>query len=98
MTTGHFTTDLVLDSLPKLAKSDVNIKAYIDSAFGGVDNCRKIILADFCRHAARGDLREWPDGQRPVLSTDARCLTFVCSLMVLGQTTSSMPDRALTGA
>ena len=45
---------LVLDALPKMVRSDTDIAQYIENAFGGVDNCRKTILADFCRHAVRG--------------------------------------------
>lgn len=44
---------LVLESLPKLGR-DPEIAAYLSSAFGGEERCRKLILADFCRHAFDG--------------------------------------------
>ncbi len=44
---------MVLDELPKLVR-DPEIRTYLDSAFGGVDRCRKLILTDFCRHAFDG--------------------------------------------
>lgn len=44
----------MLDELPSLARSDPDVAAYIDSAFGGVDGARVAILADFCRHAFDG--------------------------------------------
>ncbi len=44
---------LVLDALPKLGR-DPNIAAYITSTFGGMEQCRKTILVDFCRHAFDG--------------------------------------------
>ncbi|GLC41087.1 hypothetical protein PLESTB_000944400 [Pleodorina starrii] len=43
----------VLEELPKLYR-DPNLRAYIDSTFGGVEQCRKAILVDFCRHAFDG--------------------------------------------
>ncbi len=45
---------LVLDALPKMARSDPHIAAYLESAFGGVERCRQTILTDFCRHAFNG--------------------------------------------
>ncbi len=45
---------LVLDSLPKMAKSDPEIAEFLRRSFGGVDQCRKAILVDFCRHAFDG--------------------------------------------
>jgi len=44
---------LVLDELPRLAK-DPAVKQFIDSAYGGVEACRKEILADFFRHGFDG--------------------------------------------
>lgn len=44
---------LVLDELPRLAK-DLAVAKFIDSAFGGVEACRKEILCDFFRHAFDG--------------------------------------------
>lgn len=44
---------LVLDELPKLYR-DPHLQKYIDSTFGGVEACRKTILADFCKHAFDG--------------------------------------------
>eukprot|EP00879_Flechtneria_rotunda_P004579 GHRR01004834.1.p1 GENE.GHRR01004834.1~~GHRR01004834.1.p1 ORF type:complete len:720 (+),score=299.93 GHRR01004834.1:971-3130(+) len=44
---------LVLDELPKLAR-DPNLAAYINSTFRGLEECRKTILTDFCRHAFDG--------------------------------------------
>ena len=44
---------LVLDELPKLAK-DPAVAKFLDSAFGGVEACRKEILCDFFRHAFDG--------------------------------------------
>eukprot|EP00798_Chlamydomonas_sp_ICE-L_P010312 gene10312-8243_t len=46
-------TVLVLEELPNLYK-DVNLAKYIDDTFGGVEQCRKSILVDFCRHAFDG--------------------------------------------
>ncbi|GFR42252.1 hypothetical protein Agub_g3147 [Astrephomene gubernaculifera] len=43
----------VLEELPKLYR-DPNLRQYIDSTFGGVEQCRKAILVDFCRHAFDG--------------------------------------------
>ncbi|KAG2500287.1 hypothetical protein HYH03_001865 [Edaphochlamys debaryana] len=43
----------VLEELPKLYR-DPNLRSYIDSTFGGVEQCRKSILVDFCRHAFDG--------------------------------------------
>ncbi|GIL49858.1 hypothetical protein Vafri_6156 [Volvox africanus] len=43
----------VLEELPKLYR-DSNLRAYIDSSFGGVEQCRKAIIVDFCRHAFDG--------------------------------------------
>ncbi|KAG2445151.1 hypothetical protein HYH02_008619 [Chlamydomonas schloesseri] len=43
----------VLEELPKLYR-DPNLRAYIDGTFGGVEQCRKSILVDFCRHAFDG--------------------------------------------
>jgi hypothetical protein len=33
---------------------DPGLKAYVDSQFGGADQCRKAILSDFFRHAFDG--------------------------------------------
>lgn len=43
----------VLDELPKLYR-DRDVRQYIDSAYGGLEECRKEILTDFCRHAFDG--------------------------------------------
>lgn len=45
---------LVLDEIPRLCRADPNIAAYIESAFGGVEECRKTILTDFFKHALDG--------------------------------------------
>ncbi|GAX77609.1 hypothetical protein CEUSTIGMA_g5053.t1 [Chlamydomonas eustigma] len=45
---------LVLDQIPKMARSDPEIDNYLTAAFGGVEQCRKTILIDFCRHAFDG--------------------------------------------
>lgn len=42
----------VLEAIPKL-NQDPEISAYLESAFGGAENCLKAILADFCRQATR---------------------------------------------
>eukprot|EP00882_Tetradesmus_deserticola_P033814 GHRQ01038662.1.p1 GENE.GHRQ01038662.1~~GHRQ01038662.1.p1 ORF type:complete len:106 (-),score=32.79 GHRQ01038662.1:111-428(-) len=44
---------LVLDELPRLAQNP-QLGDYIASVFGSVDNARKAILTDFCRHAFDG--------------------------------------------
>lgn len=44
---------MVLEELPKLYR-DPNLRQYIDNTFGGVEQCRKAILVDFCRHAFDG--------------------------------------------
>jgi hypothetical protein len=44
---------MVLDQLPTLYR-DANLKQYIDSMFGGLEQCRKAILCDFCKHAFDG--------------------------------------------
>lgn len=44
---------LVMEEVPKLYR-DPNVRQYIDSTFGGVEQCRKSILVDFCRHAFDG--------------------------------------------
>jgi hypothetical protein len=44
---------LVLDELPRLGQNP-QLGAYISSVFGSVDNARKAILTDFCRHAFDG--------------------------------------------
>lgn len=44
---------MVLDTLPKLAR-DPHVAEYLQSAFGGVERCRRVILTDFCRHAFDG--------------------------------------------
>ena len=44
---------LVLDDLPRLVK-DPALKKYVDAEFGGVEACRREILADFFRHAFDG--------------------------------------------
>eukprot|EP00195_Chlamydomonas_chlamydogama_P017300 CAMPEP_0202908130 /NCGR_PEP_ID=MMETSP1392-20130828/44986_1 /ASSEMBLY_ACC=CAM_ASM_000868 /TAXON_ID=225041 /ORGANISM="Chlamydomonas chlamydogama, Strain SAG 11-48b" /LENGTH=653 /DNA_ID=CAMNT_0049597303 /DNA_START=132 /DNA_END=2093 /DNA_ORIENTATION=+ len=44
---------LVLDALPKICR-DPNIAQYIDNTFGGLEQCRKTIMVDFCRHAFDG--------------------------------------------
>ncbi|KAF6251139.1 hypothetical protein COO60DRAFT_669352 [Scenedesmus sp. NREL 46B-D3] len=44
---------LVLDELPRLGQNP-QLGAYIASVFGSVDNARKAILTDFCRHAFDG--------------------------------------------
>lgn len=44
---------LVVDALPDLCK-DTQVRAYVDSAFGSVEQCRKSILADFFKHAFDG--------------------------------------------
>ncbi|PNH09778.1 hypothetical protein TSOC_003592 [Tetrabaena socialis] len=43
----------VLEELPKLYR-DANLRAYIDSTYGGMEQCRKAMLVDFCRHAFDG--------------------------------------------
>ncbi|KXZ52275.1 hypothetical protein GPECTOR_10g906 [Gonium pectorale] len=43
----------VLEELPRLY-ADPNLRGYIDATFGGVEQCRKSILVDFCRHAFDG--------------------------------------------
>lgn len=45
---------LVLDELPKLYGKDRNLANYIDATFGSLEDCRKFILTDFCRHAFDG--------------------------------------------
>jgi hypothetical protein len=37
-----------------MTRSDPEIDNYITAAFGGVEQCRKSILIDFCRHAFDG--------------------------------------------
>ena len=44
---------LVVAQVDELCK-DPGLRAYVDSCFGGADNCRKAILADFFRHAFDG--------------------------------------------
>lgn len=44
----------VLDELPKLYNKDENLAQYIDASFGSLEDCRKFILTDFCRHAFDG--------------------------------------------
>lgn len=44
---------LVLDELPNLAK-DPALREYLESAFGGFEECRKDILCDFFRHGFDG--------------------------------------------
>ena len=44
---------LVLGELPALCK-DPEVASYVESAFGGVEACRKAILLDFFRHAFDG--------------------------------------------
>lgn len=44
---------LVLDELPRLYR-DSKLHNYIDATFGGLEECRKAILVDFCRHAFDG--------------------------------------------
>ncbi|KAK9836379.1 hypothetical protein WJX84_009511, partial [Apatococcus fuscideae] len=44
---------LVLDALPRLTR-DPQLRAYIDKTFGGVERCRRGILADFFKHAFDG--------------------------------------------
>ncbi|EFJ53122.1 hypothetical protein VOLCADRAFT_115699 [Volvox carteri f. nagariensis] len=43
----------VLEEIPKLYR-DPHLRMYIDATFGGVEQCRKAILVDFCRHAFDG--------------------------------------------
>jgi hypothetical protein len=45
---------LVLDELPRLVKGDAKVAAYLDTAFGGVEACRKLILADFFKFGFDG--------------------------------------------
>ena len=45
---------LVVKELPKLASKNRELKRYIENAFEGVENCRKLILTDFFRHAFDG--------------------------------------------
>lgn len=45
---------LVLDELPKLYNKDHNLAHYIDASFGSLEDCRKMIITDFCRHAFDG--------------------------------------------
>ena len=44
---------LVASQLEKLCE-DEGLRAYVESTFGGVERCRKTILADFFRHAFDG--------------------------------------------
>ena len=45
---------LILDEIPKLAAKDAAISKFLDTTFGGVEACRKEILADFFKHAFDG--------------------------------------------
>jgi hypothetical protein len=45
---------LVLDEIPKLAAKDAAIAKFLNATFGGVEECRKEILADFFKHAFDG--------------------------------------------
>jgi Protein of unknown function (DUF2009) len=45
---------LVLDEIPKLAARDASISKFLNDSFGGVEACRKEILADFFKHAFDG--------------------------------------------
>lgn len=44
---------MVIKEIPKLYR-DYNMRQYIDSKFNGVENCKKMILGDFFRHAFDG--------------------------------------------
>jgi hypothetical protein len=44
----------VLEDLAKIVARDAKIAAYIESAYGGVEECRKAICTDFFRHAFDG--------------------------------------------
>lgn len=44
----------VLDELPRLVARDAKVAAYVESAFGSADECRKLICLDFFRHAFDG--------------------------------------------
>lgn len=45
---------IVLDEIPKLAAKDAAIAKFLNDTFGGVESCRKEILADFFKHAFDG--------------------------------------------
>ena len=47
---------LCVSQIDELCK-DPGLKAYVDSQFGGADQCRKAILSDFFRHAFDGEAR-----------------------------------------
>lgn len=44
----------VLEELPRVHRKDQKVAAYIDSAFGSLQDCQMEILTDFCRHAFDG--------------------------------------------
>eukprot|EP00201_Polytomella_parva_P012952 CAMPEP_0175067104 /NCGR_PEP_ID=MMETSP0052_2-20121109/16900_1 /TAXON_ID=51329 ORGANISM="Polytomella parva, Strain SAG 63-3" /NCGR_SAMPLE_ID=MMETSP0052_2 /ASSEMBLY_ACC=CAM_ASM_000194 /LENGTH=783 /DNA_ID=CAMNT_0016333923 /DNA_START=206 /DNA_END=2557 /DNA_ORIENTATION=+ len=44
----------VLDEIPKICRKDEHVARYIDSTFGGVEACQRLIVTDFCRHAFDG--------------------------------------------
>jgi hypothetical protein len=46
-------TALVVARVEELCEDD-GLRQYVESTFGGIDECRKIILADFFRHAFDG--------------------------------------------
>lgn len=45
---------LALDELPKIAKKDPGVSAYIENIYGSIDMCIKNVLQDFFRHAFDG--------------------------------------------
>lgn len=44
----------VLDDIPRMVERDAKVAEYVEAAFGGPEECRRLICLDFFRHAFDG--------------------------------------------